>query len=92
VPIYEYGCSSCNNSFERLLKMSEMTVPLSQPCPMCESQGTLVQNATAASIGDPIKLGITRPDAGWGDVLSKVKAAHPRGNWSNKKLSPLGGR
>ncbi len=92
MPIYEYGCSNCNTIFEKILKMSEMLNPISEPCPVCNSESTIQQMATAAAIGDPIRLGIKRPDSGWGDVLSKVKAAHPKGNWNNQRIVPTGGR
>jgi hypothetical protein len=44
------------------------------------------------AIGDPIKLGVKRPDAAWGEVLSKVKKAHPRGSWDRQKIAPQAGR
>jgi putative FmdB family regulatory protein len=91
MPIYEYSCSKCNEGFERLLKMSQMQTPTTEPCPECGSEGTVSQQITAANFGDPIKMGIKRPDAGWGEVLSKVKEGHPKGNWGNQKFSPLGG-
>ena len=34
----------------------------------------------APSIGDPIRLGIRKPDNGFREVLSKAKEAHPLGN------------
>jgi hypothetical protein len=34
----------------------------------------------APSLGDPIRLGIRKPDQGFREVLQKAKAAHPRGN------------
>ena len=34
----------------------------------------------APSIGDPIRLGIRKPDNGFREVLAKAKEAHPRGN------------
>ena len=92
MPIYEYDCSDCETVFERLLKMSEAEVPLSEPCPECGSEGTIGQLLSTFALGDPVRLGIKRPDAGWGEVLSKVKSAHPRANWNNKKFNPLGGR
>jgi hypothetical protein len=27
---------------------------------------------------DPVRLGIRRPDSGFKEVISKIKAAHPR--------------
>ena len=34
----------------------------------------------APSIGDPIRLGIRKPDDGFREVLAKAKEAHPRGD------------
>ena len=34
----------------------------------------------APSLGDPIRLGIRKPDNGFREVLAKAKEAHPLGN------------
>ena len=34
----------------------------------------------APTIGDPIRLGIRKPDDGFREVLAKAKEAHPLGN------------
>jgi hypothetical protein len=34
----------------------------------------------APSMGDPIRLGLRKPDQGFREVLQKAKAAHPLGN------------
>jgi putative FmdB family regulatory protein len=91
MPIYEFNCSKCETTFERILKMSEADNPLSEPCPECDSQGTVDRLVSTFAVADPIRLGIKRPDSGWNDVLSKVKSAHPKGNWSNQKFSPTRG-
>jgi len=92
MPLYNYACDHCDSGFELLLKMSQIDDPLTQPCPDCQSVGHIRQIATSANFGDPWRLGHTRPDAGWGEVLDKVKQAHPRGHWKNKKFTPVGGR
>jgi len=92
VPLYDYECLKCNTRFERMKKMNAMDEPLSEPCPECEAVGHIEQSITSAALGDPIRLGVKRPDSGWGDVLSKVKAAHPNGHWSDKKYIPSSGR
>lgn len=38
---------------------------------------------SALSIGDPIRLGIKKPDDGFRDVLREVKKAHPKGGGVN---------
>jgi len=35
---------------------------------------------TDIAIGDPVRLGLRKPDAGFREVLQKAKAAHPKGN------------
>jgi hypothetical protein len=34
----------------------------------------------APSLGDPVRLGLRKPDNGFREVLSKAKEAHPLGN------------
>ena len=92
MPYYDYRCSKCESVFELLRKMSEADVPLTEPCPECGSTETVERLISTFAIGDPIRLGIKRPDAGWNDVLSRVKKAHPKGHWSDKKYSPTAGR
>jgi hypothetical protein len=36
--------------------------------------------AEAPLIGDPIRLGLRKPDNGFREVLAKAKEAHPKGN------------
>jgi putative FmdB family regulatory protein len=92
MPYYNYGCTHCNYTFELKLPMTDYNLPETAPCPSCKQTGCVAQIIGAPAIGDPIRLGINRPNSGWGDVLSKVKAAHPKGNWSNQKFSPIAGR
>lgn len=35
MPIYEYGCSECGNSFEEILSVAEGRVRESELCPYC---------------------------------------------------------
>lgn len=92
MPYYDYGCNKCNYTFELKLPMSDYKSPESAPCPNCNQVECVTQIIGAPAIGDPIRLGINRPSSSWGDVLSRVKEAHPKGNWDNKKFSPLAGR
>ena len=93
MPVYNYECSQCNVQFERKLPMSDNSLPESDPCPECFKPQCVKQIIVSSfAIGDPIRLGIKRPDAAWGEVLSKVQKAHPRGNWANKKYVPSSGR
>jgi putative FmdB family regulatory protein len=87
MPIYEYSCSQCDERFEKLLKFSQMTEPLAEACPTCNTEGSITQMASTFSLGDPVRLGVKRPDAGFTEVLSKIKQAHPKHNMGNSKFS-----
>lgn len=93
MPLYDYQCSQCDFLFERKLPMSDNALPESDPCPECNQVECVEQVILSApGIGDAIRLGIKKPDAGWNDVLSKVKKAHPRGSWDHQKFAPIAGR
>lgn len=92
MPLYDYQCSQCSFIFERKLPMSDYQLPELDPCPECNQTKCVAQVLTAPAIGDAIRLGIKKPDSGWGDVLSKVKKAHPRGSWDHQKYVPTAGR
>jgi putative regulatory protein, FmdB family len=92
MPLYDYQCSQCNFLFERKLPMSDYKLPESDPCPECNKIECVTQVITAPAIGDAIRLGIKKPDAGWGEVLSKMKTAHPKGSWDHQKYVPTSGR
>lgn len=93
MPNYEYQCQKCQVVFEKKMPMALHDEPEKDPCPECfEEQCVLQVILTAPGIGDPMRLmGVKRADAGWGDVLKKVKKAHPKGNWNNKKFEPRSG-
>ena len=92
MPVYEYQCRECTVVFERKLPMAENNLPELDPCPECNTTECVEQIITSApAIGDPIRLGIKRPDAGWGETLSKIKQAHPKGHWNQQKFVPKTG-
>ncbi len=93
MPLYSFVCQECSHDFEKLLSMSRMEEPLKEPCPECNELGKIEQLPTTFGLADPVKLGHIKPPSGFGEVLAKIKQAHPAGNWSNnKKFTPHAGR
>jgi putative FmdB family regulatory protein len=87
MPIYEYSCTDCTNRFEKLTKYALIKEPLGEACPSCGATGTILQEPTTFSLGDPIAWGHKRPDAGFNEVLSKIKEAHPNHSMGNSKFA-----
>ncbi len=49
-----------------------------------ENKDSVIQIITKApSLGDPVKLGYTKPSQGVRDVLREIKKAHPKGGGIN---------
>src|ERR1035438_6378373 len=79
MPNYEYLCSECDVVIEAQLPMSDYKLPETLPCPECHSENCVHQFLSSApAIGDPIKLGITRPpDAFLHGVLGRMENSVP---------------
>lgn len=74
MPTYDFRHRETGEIIEKLMKISERDDFL-RDNPDYESV-----ILGAPSIGDPVRLGIRKPDQGFREVLQKAKAAHPRGN------------
>lgn len=74
MPTYDFRHKETGEIIEKVMKISERDDFL-RDNPHYESV-----ILGAPSIGDPIRLGVRKPDQGFREVLQKAKAAHPKGN------------
>lgn len=74
MPTYNFRHKDTGEIIEKLMKISEREIFLEENK---EYESVIL---SAPGIGDPIRLGIRKPDAGFREVLQKAKSAHPRGN------------
>lgn len=74
MPTYDFRHRETGEIIEKVMKISERDDFL-RDNPDYESV-----ILGAPSIGDPIRLGVRKPDQGFREVLQKAKAAHPKGN------------
>ena len=74
MPTYDFRHRETGEILEKVMKISERDDFL-RDNPQYESV-----ILGAPSIGDPVRLGVRKPDQGFREVLQKAKAAHPRGN------------
>jgi putative FmdB family regulatory protein len=80
MPLYDYHCTECEHCFEKNVKMVDCDTPTTEPCPECSSM-TVVKTITAAGIGDPVRLGVTKAPADFQKyVLGRIKESHPKNN------------
>ena len=82
---YEYQCEKCEHYFTALIPMSEMLVPEGEPCPNCKKKAVKKVMLTAPALGDPARLGITKPDGGFKEVLQKIHASNRGSNLNRSR-------
>jgi putative FmdB family regulatory protein len=103
LPYYNFSCNACETVFEKKLAFEDLDLPTTEKCPTCEKEGTVAYMPSFSGIGDPIKLGITRPpDAFMHGVLGRMQHSCPVGtkvdshgktqikyaDFSNKRFQP----
>ena len=75
MPMYDYSCSACGHKFEQMEKIDNRKDPEKKPCPNC-SKNTVEFQIGAPAIADSVRMGITKPDAGFREIMAKVKERH----------------
>jgi len=90
MPTYDYKCEKCEHEFEEMFSISRRKEPTEVPCerqlhraaPICG--GEIKMKAVAPGIGDPLKLGLIKPDGRYVEKLKEIKKNHPLGTVSAK--------
>ena len=90
MPTYDYKCEKCEHEFEEFLTIARRNEPTETPCerqlhrasPICG--GEIKMKAVAPGIGDPLKMGLIKPDGRYVEKLKEIKKNHPLGTVSAK--------
>ena len=90
MPTYNYKCEKCEHEFEEMLSISRRKEPTEVPCerqlhraaPICG--GEIKMKTVAPGIGDPLKMGLKKPDGRYVEKLKEIKKNHPLGTVSSK--------
>jgi putative FmdB family regulatory protein len=72
MPYYDYQCSACSEHFEKKLHIEDRKGPECEPCPSCGAPKTVLLVLGPTPWGDPVRLGVKRPDDTWKEVLREV--------------------
>lgn len=72
MPTYDYQCNECKTQFSKLLRMSDRKTPELEPCPECQALAVEQVLFSAPSIGDPVRIGVTKKDSNFTEVLKGI--------------------
>jgi hypothetical protein len=71
VPTYQFRATDTGEIFEAYMRMSELDGYLEQ-----NPNVQRYYDGQAASIGDPVRLGLRKVDGGFKDILKRIKKNH----------------
>ena len=74
MPYFDYSCESCNQEFEKNLKIAEREKPTQEPCESCGGKVRMVY--AKPHIGDPWHHAGKKVDEGFKDRLREIKKSH----------------
>jgi putative FmdB family regulatory protein len=74
MPNYDYECDSCGYTFEESFPISQRKIPEGR-CMECNN-GDIRQIIGVPGIGDPIRMGLRKPDATFREHLKEIKRKH----------------
>ena len=77
MPFYDFKCDECSYTFEEFQTISNIDVPVEQPCPSCETIGEIQRLISGAEICDPVSLGVRKVPSGYNEVIKNIKKHHP---------------
>jgi len=79
MPLYEYKCSECNDTFTVSSSIDDRKKVLDDPCKVCGNSG-IIQKLSFGGIADPIRLGRIKPPDGFNEVLRNIKKGNAGSN------------
>lgn len=81
---YIYTCEDCSHTFQDARPKQYASVPCKLGCSQCGSKNISYKLKPAEKakskgpfIGDSVRLGVTKQDAGFKEVLQKIKGKYP---------------
>lgn len=81
MPSYSFKCNECDTVFDITCKISERA---EQSCPNCSSVKYEPFHNGNNPLIDPVRLGITKMDGGFREVLSKIAKNNYKSNLADK--------
>lgn len=75
MPVYEFKCVICNTIYEEARPISKCEDP--STCSSCGSKDTHKYFGTPPNIGDPVHMGVKKPDKQFTDMLKRMNDRVP---------------
>lgn len=79
MPMYDYVCSKCEHTFDKILKIAEKDLPIHEPCPHCGKTECISISLGAPALMSPFRVeGLKKPSGQFRDRIQQIKKGLPR--------------
>ena len=78
MPNYDYMCKECDHVWEEQQTVASRNVHRYNPCPNCGTSEDIVLVVGSPRIGDPVQLGIRRPEKGFLENLKRIEKQYSK--------------
>ncbi len=72
MPLYDYKCKTCEHVWEEEQTIASRNNPRYSPCPECGTSDNIILLIGSPAIGDPVNLGIKKPDKAFQNRLRQI--------------------
>lgn len=79
MPVYQYQCKKCDAIFEEMQTISNMHIPIQEPCKECVD-GELYIALNPILWADSFRIGITKPKGDFLERMQHIKKRTPGNN------------
>lgn len=81
MPTYDYTCSECNHTFERITRIDSRLDAEAEPCPSCGKTSCVVLTLNAPSLVSPFRIeGLVKPKGDFKERMQQIKKLSGRKN------------
>lgn len=81
MPTYDYTCSKCNHTFDKICRIDDRLGPESESCPECKNAECVSLTLSAPSLMNPLRVdGLKKPPTQFKERMQQIKKTSGRNN------------
>jgi putative FmdB family regulatory protein len=74
MPTYDYICSKCEHTFDKILRIDDRAAPTNEACPSCGQIGCVSISFGAPSLMSPFRVdGLKKPSGQFRERVQQIK-------------------
>lgn len=81
MPTYDYTCSKCSHTFEKICRIDNRLDAEKEPCPSCNDSSSVTLTINTPSLVSPFRVdGLVKPKGDFKERMQQIKAKSGRKN------------